>query len=177
MKHIRKNVLSIVCAFVFVLALGLWSFNILFPLKYKSLIRKYAQDENIGCGFIASIINVESGFESDAVSKKGAVGLMQIMPSTGKWIYEQYFDDEFQDDFLFDPKINIFIGVKYLSYLFEKYDDEVTVLACYNTGETVVQDWIGENKTLKKTQIQFKETEKYVQKVQNLRKIYNKRFW
>ncbi len=177
MKHIRKNALSIVCALVFVFALGLWSFNILFPLKFKSVIKKYAQSENIECGFIASIINVESGFRSDAVSKKGAIGLMQIMPSTGKWIYEQYFEDEFTDDVLFDPEINIFIGVKYLSYLFSKYDDKTTVLACYNAGEGVVQNWIGENSALKKTQIQFKETENYVQKVQNLQKIYNKRFW
>lgn len=176
MKKIRKNTLSIVCALVFTLFLGLWMFNILFPFKYGSIIKKYAFAEGVDVGLVASIIKVESGFQSDAVSSKGAVGLMQILPSTAKWVCEQNGESDFDEASLLDPETNICIGVKYLSYLFSKYEKEDVVLACYNAGEGVVRGWMGESLTLEKTQIQFKETEKYIQKVQNLKKIYKNRF-
>lgn len=168
----KINCLSVACAIVFVVFLGLWSFNILFPMKYKSIIEKYAELENLSPVLIASIIKTESGFDSTAVSKKGAVGLMQIMPQTAKWIYENNFEDEFDEQVLFDPEMNICVGVLYVSYLFEKYQDEITALACYNAGEGVVKEWMGECMTLEKTQIEYKETAKYVSKVQNAKKIY-----
>mgnify|MGYP002433578518 FL=1 len=176
MKKLKNvNVLSILCAVVFVLFLSVCSFNILFPLKYKNIIKTYAKENDISPSFIASIIKTESNFNPAAESKKGAIGLMQIMPSTGKWIYENYYGEEFDEKMLYDAEINIKIGVKYLSYLFEKYDDKVTVLACYNAGEGVVKGWIAGGERLEKTQILFAETEKYVQNVENAEKIYKLR--
>ena len=176
-KHKNINVLSILCAVVFVLFLSLCSFNILFPLRYKNIIKTYARENNISASFIASIIKTESNFNSKAESKKGAIGLMQILPATGKWIYEKYYSEVFEDEMLYDPEINIKIGVKYLSYLFEKYDDDVTVLACYNAGEGVVKNWIAGGEKLEKTQILFPETENYIKKVTNYEKIYKLRIW
>ena len=176
MKKLKNvNVLSILCAVVFVLFLSVCSFNILFPLKYKNIIKTYAKENDISPSFIASVIKTESNFNPAAESKKGAIGLMQIMPSTGKWIYENYYGEEFDEKMLYDAEINIKIGVKYLSYLFEKYDDKVTVLACYNAGEGVVKGWIAGGERLEKTQILFIETEKYVQNVENAEKIYKLR--
>ena len=175
-RSLRINYLAIVSAIVFVLFLGVCSFNLMFPLRYKSYIKEYSKAENLNATMVASLIKTESNFNKNVVSKKGAIGLMQILPATGKWICETYFDFEFDESMLYEPEINIKIGTKYLSYLFTKFDDEVTVLACYNAGEGVVKNWIGENKMLKKTQIQFEETQKYVQKVQNCKKIYKIRF-
>lgn len=175
-RSLRINYLAIVSAIVFVLFLGVCSFNLMFPLRYKSYIKEYSKAENLNVTMVASLIKTESNFNKDAVSKKGAIGLMQILPATGKWICETYFDFEFDESMLYEPETNIKIGTKYLSYLFTKFDDEVAVLACYNAGEGVVKNWIGENKMLKKTQIQFEETQKYVQKVQNCKKIYKIRF-
>lgn len=175
-RSLKINYLAIVSAIVFVLFLGVCSFNLMFPLRYKSYIKEYSKAENLNATMVASLIKTESNFNKDAVSKKGAIGLMQILPATGKWICETYFDFEFDESMLYEPETNIKIGTKYLSYLFAKFDDEVTVLACYNAGEGVVKNWIGENKMLKKTQIQFEETQKYVQKVQNCKKIYKIRF-
>lgn len=175
-RSLKINYLAIVSAIVFVLFLGVCSFNLMFPLRYKSYIKEYSKAENLNATLVASLIKTESSFNKNAVSKKGAIGLMQILPATGKWICETYFDFEFDESMLYEPEINIKIGAKYLSYLFTKYDDEVAVLACYNAGEGVVKNWIGENKMLKKTQIQFEETQKYVQKVQNCKKIYKIRF-
>lgn len=175
-RSLKINYLAIVSAIVFVLFLGVCSFNLMFPLRYKSYIKEYSKAENLNATLVASLIKTESNFNKNVVSKKGAIGLMQILPATGKWICETYFDFEFDESMLYKPEINIKIGTKYLSYLFTKFDDEVTVLACYNAGEGVVKNWIGENKMLKKTQIQFEETQKYVQKVQNFKKIYKIRF-
>lgn len=175
-RSLKINYLAIVSAIVFVLFLGVCSFNLMFPLRYKSYIKEYSKAENLNATMVASLIKTESNFNKNAVSKKGAIGLMQILPSTGKWICETYFDFEFDESMLYEPETNIKIGAKYLSYLFTKFDDEVAVLACYNAGEGVVKNWIGENKMLKKTQIQFEETQKYVQKVQNCKKIYKIRF-
>lgn len=175
-RSLKINYLAIVSAIVFVLFLGVCSFNLMFPLRYKSYIKEYSKAENLNATMVASLIKTESNFNKNAVSKKGAIGLMQILPATGKWICETYFDFEFDESMLYEPETNIKIGAKYLSYLFTKFDDEVAVLACYNAGEGVVKNWVGENKTLKKTQIQFEETQKYVQKVQNCKKIYKIRF-
>ena len=175
-RSLKINYLAIVSAIVFVLFLGVCSFNLMFPLRYKSYIKEYSKAENLNATLLASLIKTESNFNKNAVSKKGAIGLMQILPATGKWICETYFDFEFDESMLYEPETNIKIGAKYLSYLFTKFDDEVAVLACYNAGEGVVKNWIGENKMLKKTQIQFEETQKYVQKVQNCKKIYKIRF-
>ena len=122
----------------------------MFPLRYESYIKEYSKAENLNATMVASLIKTESNFNKNAVSKKGAVGLMQILPATGKWICETYFDFEFDESMLYEPETNIKIGTKYLSYLFTKFDDEVAVLACYNAGEGVVKNWIGENKMLKR---------------------------
>jgi len=149
------------CAVFFILL-----FDIFF-VKYENVIinkgNKYEIDKNL----IASIIYVESKFNKNAKSNKGAVGLMQLMPQTAKSFY---VGDEFSEDILFKPEVNIEIGVKYLKYLFDKYQDEVTVLACYNAGEKVVLEWKGESKYLEKTQIGYKETLNYVKKVQKIKK-------
>ena len=175
-RSLKINYLAIVSAIVFVLFLGVCSFNLMFPLRYESYIKEYSKAENLNATMVASLIKTESNFNKNAVSKKGAIGLMQILPATGKWICETYFDFEFDESMLYEPETNIKIGTKYLSYLFTKFDDEIAVLACYNAGEGVVKNWIGENKMLKKTQIKFEETQKYVQKVQNCKKIYKIRF-
>jgi len=141
-----------------------------FPLKYKNTILKECEINNVDSVLVASIIYAESRFKKDIVSSKGAIGLMQIMPKTGESFYDG--DNEFDCLLLYDPKINIQIGVEFLQYLFKKYNDEVTVLACYNAGEGVVNKWKGNNDFLQKTQIPYKETLNYVKKVQKVKKIY-----
>ena len=149
----------------------------MFPLKYKSEIVKYSKENNIEASFIASLIKTESRFNKNAVSNKGAVGLMQLLPSTAEWIYEKYYGTDFDEKMLYDPEMNIKIGTKFLAELFEKYDDKVMVLACYNAGEKVAKSWLKENKSLEKTQIEYKETQNYVSKVLSGEKIYKLRLF
>jgi len=158
-----------ICLFV-TIVVAFIMLNIIFPLKYKNTILACANQNQVGSELVASIIFTESRFNPSAKSSKGACGLMQLLPSTAKAFYKG--DKDYSDDMLFDPEINIKIGVSYLKYLFDKYQDEVTVLACYNAGEGKVLEWKGQAGVLKKSQIPYRETLNYVNKVQKIKKYY-----
>ena len=174
MRKFAKGFLLLVLVLVVFTGAGLSFYNLLYPFKYQDLISKYAQSYNLDEGLVASIIFCESRFNKNAKSNKGALGLMQIMPSTAAGFYKE--ERSFSSEMLFDPEFNIQIGSTFLRYLFDKYQDEVVVLACYNAGETAVRLWMGNNKSLEKTQIKYKETLNYVEKVQKFKPFYKKRF-
>lgn len=168
---IKKNIIiEIIMSFFVVLFLLI---NLLCPYVYKSYIMKYSKIYALDSGLVGAIIFVESKFDKNAKSNKNAIGLMQLMSSTAESFYNGD-SEEFNEKFLYDAEMNIEIGCRYLRYLFNKYYDEVTVLACYNAGEKNVLEWMGDSMYLEKTQIRFKETRKYIEKVQNMKKIYEK---
>ena len=117
--------------------------------------------------------------DENAVSKKGAIGLMQIMPDTGLWIAEKLKLENFQKEDLFDIEKNIMIGVWYVGYLADKFDGNlINTIAAYNAGPTNVSKWLGEpefscdGKNL--SDIPFSETKKYSEKVNNAYDMYIK---
>ena len=167
-KALRNIFIWISCSIV-LFCFSFFSFNFLFPIKYKNLIKSCCAENNLDSALVASLIHVESHYNKNAISKKGAVGLMQIMPETANSFYNG------KTESLEDPKINIEIGTRYLGYLFSKYNDETTVLACYNAGEMVVLKWMECDLYLKESKIKYKETANYVKKVMDLKKIYNLR--
>jgi soluble lytic murein transglycosylase-like protein len=86
-------------------------------------------------GLVLSIMRVESGFNEEAVSPAGAIGLMQIMPDTGEWLADRMGIAYSGAPMLFDPAINIRMGVYYLSYLRDLFaGDMKKVLVAYNRG-------------------------------------------
>ena len=83
-KNYAKYIVYVLAVFCLIF---LFIFNYkIYPLKYKNIIKKYANNYQINSYLIASVICVESSFNSSVVSHKGAIGLMQIMPQTAKWI-------------------------------------------------------------------------------------------
>lgn len=154
-------------------------FNFKYPLFFKAEILEYSKKYDLSCEFIASVINAESGFNKNAVSNKGAVGLMQIMPKTAQYI-AQKLGEEYSYENLFEPKTNIRYGVYYLCYLKQKFEDEQVVLCAYNAGEGVVMGWLGDEKysSDQKTliDIPYPATRQYVQKVLSMEKVYAKKF-
>jgi soluble lytic murein transglycosylase-like protein len=103
--------------------------------KYDGIIKTMARRYNVPPDLIHSIIKAESNYNVRAVSKKGAVGLMQLMPGTGK----QYGVKD-----LFDPADNIEGGVKYLKDLVKLYERNTKlVLAAYNAGQEAVKKYKG----------------------------------
>jgi len=111
------------------------------------------------------VIWTESKFDERAVSQKGAMGLMQIMPATGEWLAGKIGED-FNEERLFCPEFNIRLGVFYLRYLLDKFECEERALAAYNAGEGNVRKW-------EDGEIRFRETRDFVRRVRISRKIYS----
>lgn len=140
-----------------------------YKIEYSELIAQQCSERGIDQAIVYSVIKAESSWKADAVSAKGAVGLMQLLPSTAKWIAEER-GEEVTRESLFNPEINITLGIAYLQYLQGKYEGNVErVLAAYNAGEGNVDKWIKEG-----VEIQFKETENYLKKVRRNIKVYEK---
>ncbi|MPN57676.1 Soluble lytic murein transglycosylase [bioreactor metagenome] len=117
---------------------------------------------------MAAIIHVESGNREDAVSEKGALGLMQLMPDTAEWIAGK-LGETYNQDSVCEPYTNIRYGCWYLDFLFSRFSSTDTVLAAYNAGHNAVRNWLSDPEysddgvTLKR--IPYTETEQYVEKV------------
>lgn len=147
-----------------------------YPIAYKDEIIHYSKQNNLACELVASLINAESSFKPNAVSSRGAIGLMQLMPTTAKWVAEQN-NLEYNQQNLYDAEYNIKLGTLYLSYLTQKFSDTTVVLCAYNAGEGVTQTWLSspkystDGKTL--TDIPYSSTAAYVKKIFNSLKIYS----
>ena len=118
--------------------------------------RKYP---NLNIDFIAATITHESAnsWDPDVVSRVGAIGLMQIMPSTGEYLALQE-GIEWQSDILYDPLVNIRLGCRYLSEMVTMYEQDGG-LAAYNAGPRIAQLWLASNRN---NNILWKETRGYV---------------
>ncbi len=151
------------------------------PYKYHAHIAKYAEKYDIPVEIIFAVIKVESSFKADAKSNVGALGLMQMMPSTFEWLTGNYhLGENLPALMLYDPEVSIRYGTYYLRYLKNRFGDWNTVLAAYNAGEGNVSKWLADKqysddgKTLKS--IPVEETERYVKKVNNEIGVYRELF-
>jgi len=123
---------------------------------FEPEIRTAARDNDVEESLIRAIIHAESAYQIDAVSPKGAQGLMQLMPDT-----QQALD--ISDPF--DPAINIEGGARYLSELLKEFNGNITLAtAAYNAGPGVVQKYGGVPP--------FEETQEYVRRVNILHRRY-----
>lgn len=148
-----------------------------YPFPYRNLIEKYAAEQNIDPLLMTAIMKRESNFDPRARSKKGARGLMQIMPETGTWIASQMGIESFHPDKLYDVETNIRLGAWYIANLLREFNGELLpTLAAYNGGQGNVRKWLAEKnwneKQFTASQIPFPETRKYVESVSNTYKIY-----
>ncbi len=137
-------------------------------VEYLEIVEGYAEDYSVPKELILAVIKTESKFKSDAVSPKGAVGLMQITPETFLWLCEKNSDPSDNPNLLYTPDVNIKYGTYYLDMLYSEFGSWETVLAAYNAGPANVRKWLdnpeySENGVL--THIPFKETREYVEKV------------
>jgi soluble lytic murein transglycosylase len=154
---------------------GYMLLGVLYPLRYKNEIIMYATENNLPPELVAGVINAESGFVADKVSKKGAVGLMQLLPTTANYTVQKYGLMTTAPD-LFDTEQNIKVGTKYLKYLCDRFGDTQTALFAYNAGEGNVAKWLNEQNTDKLTACPFPETNAYVAKILRTLKWYRFRF-
>jgi len=104
------------------------------------VIEKVAGAQNVDPALVKAVMAVESGFNASAVSPKGAIGLMQVIPDTGARFGIAADKRGTIEQKLADPKLNISAGVRYLRFLMELFPNDLElVLAAYNAGEGAVQ--------------------------------------
>lgn len=155
-------------------------YGVFYPQKYSEQVEKYAQEFGVEEALVYAVIRTESGFRPEVESHAGAVGLMQLMPSTFDWLQEKLDGGViYGTDRLTDPDVNVRYGTYLLSYLVERYDGDVrTAAAAYNAGTSNVDEWLADvtcttdGKTL--TRIPFEETSAYVDRVEKAREMYSK---
>jgi soluble lytic murein transglycosylase len=153
--------------------------KIMYPKTYKEIISIYSEKYNVEENLIFAIIKAESNFKAEAVSNKGARGLMQLMDETAKDVAnknEIIIDTSNIQEELLNPNNNINIGTKYIATLIEKYQNKEVALAAYNAGIGTVDNWI-EKGVIKSDgsdieNIPYKETNNYVRKILRDYKIY-----
>ena len=163
--------ISTLVSLLTVFVVGIYAvFEVRYRIDYKEEITLLSQRYNVSPYLICATIYVESGWDSDTISSKGAVGLMQLMPSTAKYVADIY-DIGCED--LTSPLTNIHLGIAYLSYLGKRFDTNWTIVA-YNAGETIVSKWIDNGITL--AEIPYPETAKYLLKINSAMRIYQRRY-
>jgi soluble lytic murein transglycosylase len=117
------------------------------------------------------VIYQESKFHPDVKSSSGAIGLMQLLPSTAKGIAVHTGGSKFVVSDLYDPEINVRYGAWYLRHLLDKYHDEREALSAYNAGQENVDRWLARGGG-----IEFPETRAYVDRVEKLKGIYHRAY-
>ncbi|MDO5555737.1 MAG: lytic transglycosylase domain-containing protein [Clostridia bacterium] len=150
----------------------------MYPLKYTEYIERYAEEYDIDPYMVYAIIKAESNFNEYAESGSGAIGLMQVMEATAMETAKK-MELEITEKELFEPELNIRIGVKYFTDLLKKYENNYGIsIVAYNAGIGNVDKWI-ETGVIKKDgtdleNVPFKETNNYVRKIVRDYEIYKK---
>jgi soluble lytic murein transglycosylase len=148
--------------------------NLRFPLAYKDTLSFHSNRNQLEPSLIFAIARRESSFMSDAYSSAGAYGLMQMLPSTAKFIAKK----KVHRSKLFDSDTNVQYGTDYLKYLLKNVKgNEVIAAAAYNAGITRVRRWLKTEQPMPADiwieTIPFKETREYVKSVMAYRQIYS----
>lgn len=147
----------------------------MYPLEYKEYVEKYSEKFGVDKYYIYAIIKAESNYDMQALSSKGAMGLMQLLPATATEIANN-LEIKLEEGTLYNPELNIMVGTKYFSNLLKTYNNAMVSLAAYNAGPGNVNKWISDG-IIKKDgsdieNIPYKETNMYVRKIINNYKIY-----
>lgn len=177
-KRVILPLILIVLGALFVQSdwLGRW----IYPIWYVEEIKSSALEYQLDPLLIAAIIRVESNYKHEAVSSKGALGIMQIMPETAEWILEkENFGELTVEEIGQDAKAGIRMGSWYVQDLNRQFKGNLFVsLAAYNAGPGKVRQWLekgvwdGQEETLR--DIPYGETRHYVQRVMYYYKKYQK---
>jgi soluble lytic murein transglycosylase len=154
--------------------------RIIFPLDYWSLIRQYAVANDLDPYLVAALVAQESTFDPKIVSSANAIGLMQILPSTGRQWARRLGIRGYSTSQLTTPAINIRIGTAFFADLVKQFGGVYFALAGYNAGGYRVARWTAERPDLPREEfiddIPFPETQNYVKRIlgtaEDYRRLY-----
>lgn len=160
---------------------GAWNrrlLKIIYPFPYETIIKAEAAEQGLDPYLVAGLIRQESMFHPSIASPAGAIGLMQIMPATGRSLAEKAGISSYDTSLLERPEVNLHLGTIFLAELIGRFgaDRIVSALAAYNAGPHRVQRWRQfpeySNDELFAERIPFAETRKYVKIVQQNARLY-----
>jgi soluble lytic murein transglycosylase len=149
----------------------------LFPKAYWTDLRKYSVLNGLDPYLVASLIRQESEFNAAALSRANAVGLMQLLPKTGKTVAKQVKLKGYTAPQLYTPAVNLELGTRYFKDMVDKYNGQFEyALAAYNAGSDRVGDWLGQGHYRDAQEfvesIPFTETREYVQAILRNANVY-----
>lgn len=150
-----------------------------FPLAHRERVVDNARTGTVEPAWVYAVIRQESAFRADARSPAGALGLMQVMPATGRQIARELREDSANPPLL-QPDVNIRYGVHYLGRMLERLQDNpVLATAAYNAGPNRVAQWLPPSEALPADvwaeTIPYRETRTYVQRVLEYAIVYQHR--
>ena len=148
-----------------------WWARLWYPLRYAAVVRGHSANYRLNPALLAAVIEQESKFNTNARSRTGALGLMQLQPTTAKGIAIHTGGKRFVVSDLYNPEINVRYGAWYLRHLLDRYKNEREALAAYNAGQRNVDDWLRTGGG-----IRFAETRAYVSRVERLKGIYRRAY-
>lgn len=149
----------------------------LFPRPYWNDLKKFSVANGLDPYLVASLIRQESEFNPAAVSRANAVGLMQLLPKTGKLVAHQEKLKRYSPSQLYSPEVNLQLGTRYFKGMVDHFGGSFEyALAAYNAGSDRVEEWLGQGK-YRDTQefvesIPFTETREYVQAILRNASVY-----
>lgn len=158
-----------------------WWVRLWYPLSYERTVTGYARIYKLDPALVAAVIYEESRFRPDARSDAGAVGLMQLLPSTARGIALHTGGHNFKGvSDLLNPDINVRYGCWYLRHLRLKYarysNGANLALAAYNAGQANVDGWISQTPAGSPVRIRFKVTRDYIAEVNHVRDLYRRAY-
>jgi len=116
--------------------------EVVYPFPYRELVRREAAEWGVDPIMLAALIRQESAFKADIVSHAGAVGLMQVMPATGKDLAKTYGPAPFAEANLTTPEVNLHLGAAFFVEMNGRYGGDLPlVLSAYNAGPTRAARW------------------------------------
>jgi len=149
----------------------------LFPRPYWSDLKKFSTANNLDPYLVASLIRQESEFNPVAVSRANAVGLMQLLPKTGKLVAHQESLRHYTASQLYTPTVNLELGTRYFRGMVDQFGGSFEhALAAYNAGSDRVEEWMGQGPYRDSPEfvesIPFTETREYVQAILRNASVY-----
>lgn len=151
----------------------------LFPRPYWSDLRRFSVQNGLEPYLVASLIRQESEFNPLAVSRANAVGLMQLLPKTGKRVAREIKLRGYNPSQLYTPTVNLQLGTRYFKSMVDRYNGQLEyALAAYNAGTDRVDDWLGAGRFRDPQEfvesIPFTETREYVQAILRNTNVYQR---
>lgn len=145
------------------------NFELRYPTPYRDYLQKASRSREIDEAWVYGIIRQESRFMHYAKSSVGAGGLMQVMPTTAKWIAKKLGLNSYHDGMLHDIETNVNLGTYYMRYTLDTFNgQEVMATAAYNAGPSRARRWAASTPlegAIYAETIPFSETRNYVKKV------------